>query len=108
VVKYHNKARIVSYCENKPAFTQAIGHTQSRTNNGFAKLVEALLQIHSFFFSHSVNTRGLPLLAVTVSLHLHYLPRCKPMRSTVTCSKTPITVNGSEPLKIRCHVIVGQ
>jgi len=32
-------------------------------------LVEALLQIHSSFFSHIVNLRGFPLSAVTVSLH---------------------------------------
>jgi len=38
-----------------------IGHT--RTNNGFFKLVEALLQTHSCFFSQSTNVRGLPLSA---------------------------------------------
>ena len=38
-----------------------IGHT--RTNNGFFKLVEALLQTHSCFFSQSINVRGLPLSA---------------------------------------------
>jgi len=31
--------------------------------------VEALLQIYSCFFSHSMKLRGLPLSAVTVSLH---------------------------------------
>jgi len=36
-----------------------IGHT--RTNNGFFKVMEALLQIHSCFFSQSINVRGLPL-----------------------------------------------
>jgi len=35
-----------------------IGH--SHTNNGFFKLVEALLQTHSCFFSQSTNVRGLP------------------------------------------------
>jgi len=35
-----------------------IGHTL--TNNGFFKLVEALLQTHSCFFSQSINVRGLP------------------------------------------------
>jgi len=39
----------------------AIGHT--RTNNGFFKLVEALLQTHSCFFSQSMNVLGLPLSA---------------------------------------------
>jgi len=34
-----------------------IGHTQFHTSNGYFKLVDALLQIHSFFFSHSTNTR---------------------------------------------------
>ena len=38
-----------------------IGHTS--TNNGFFKLVEALLQTHSCFFSQSMNVRGLPLSA---------------------------------------------
>jgi len=38
-----------------------IGHT--RANNGFFKLVEALLQTHSCFFSQSTNARGLPLSA---------------------------------------------
>jgi len=38
-----------------------IGHT--RTNNGYFKLVEALVQTHSCFFSQSINARGLPLSA---------------------------------------------
>jgi len=38
-----------------------IGHT--RTNNGFFKIVEALLQTHSCFFSQSTNVRGLLLSA---------------------------------------------
>jgi len=38
-----------------------IGHT--RTNNGFFKLVEALLQTHSCFFSQSTNVNCLPLSA---------------------------------------------
>jgi len=38
-----------------------IGRTH--TNNGFFKLVEALLQAHSFFFSQSTNVRGVPLSA---------------------------------------------
>jgi len=49
-------------CLHKGSFTLGhIGHT--RTNNGFFKLVEALLQIHSCFFSQSTNARGLPLSA---------------------------------------------
>ena len=36
-------------------------HTgNTRTNNGFFKLVEALLQTHSCFFSQNTNVRGLP------------------------------------------------
>jgi len=35
-----------------------------------------------------INLRGLPLLAVAVSLH--YLPRC--LHLIVTCGKTPNTV----------------
>jgi len=50
--------------------------------------VEALLQHLSCFFSQSIKLRGLPLSAVTVSLH--YLPRC--LRSTVPCRKTLIAV----------------
>ena len=38
-----------------------IGHTP--TNNGFFKLVEALLQTHSCFFSQSTNVHGLTLSA---------------------------------------------
>ena len=30
-------------------------HSQSHTNNEFFKLVQALLQIHSFFFSQSAD-----------------------------------------------------
>jgi len=68
-----------------------IGHemanlaTLSRINNGFFKLVETLLQIHSYFFSHSIKLRVFPLSAVTVLLHC--LPRC--LRSTDTCNKPP-------------------
>ena len=40
-----------------------IGHT--RTNNGFFKLVEALLQTHSWFFSQSTNVRGLVGLSLS-------------------------------------------
>ena len=99
-----NKARSFILRENKPCFHSAIDRTQSRTSNWFSKLVEALLQIYWCFFSHNIKIRGLPLSAITVSLH--YLPTC--LRSTVACNKTPITVNGSEPLKIRCHIIVAQ
>ena len=42
--------------------------TLTHTNNGFFKLVEALLQIHSCFFSQSVKLRGSPLSAVIASL----------------------------------------
>jgi len=38
---------------------------QSHTSNGFFKLVKALLQIYSCFFSHSIKLRGLPLSAIT-------------------------------------------
>jgi len=51
-----------------------IGHSQSHTKNGYFTLVNALLYIHSGFFSHSMKLRSLPLSAVTVSLHyLRYL-----------------------------------
>jgi len=74
-------------------------HSQSHTTIGFFKLVEALLQIDSSFFSRNIKVRDLPLLAVIVSPH--YLPRC--LRSTVTCGKTPTISTWSEPLKICCH-----
>jgi len=62
-----------------------MGHTH--TNNGFFKLVEALPQINSCFFSHSIlKVRGFPPLAVTVSLH--YRQRC--LNSRDTCGKTPL------------------
>jgi len=44
-------------------------HSQSHIHNGFFKLVGALLQVHSCFFSHSIKQRGIPLSAVTVSMH---------------------------------------
>jgi len=51
-------------------FTKHIRHSRhNRTDNGFFKLVEPLLLSHSCFFSQSTNVRGLPLSAVTVSLH---------------------------------------
>jgi len=49
--------------------TGRLRHWSHRTNNGFFKHVETLLQIHSCFFSQSTHVRGLPLSAVTVSLH---------------------------------------
>jgi len=99
-------SRVVLYCVKrslrKCCLTLShIGHT--RINNGFFMLFEALLKIQSCF-SHSINVRGLPLSAVTVTLH--YLTRC--LRSTVTCNKTPTIVTWSEHLKICCHVIVAQ
>jgi len=74
------------------------------TNNGFFKLLEAFLPIHSCFFSHRIKVGDLPLLAVTV--WLLYLPRC--LRSTITCNKTPTSATTSDLLKISCHVIVTQ
>jgi len=79
-----------------------IGHTHIHTSNGASKLAEALLEIYSSFFSHSIRTRAFPLSAVTAALH--YLPRC--LSSTLTCSKTPTTVTSSEHLKICCHDIL--
>jgi len=51
-----------------------------------------------------INLRGLPLPAVTVSLH--YVPRG--LRSIVICGKTHTTVTWSASSKIRCQVIVTQ
>jgi len=56
----------------------ATGH--NHPNNGFFKLVETLLHIRSSFFSQSINVRGLPLSAVTVSLHC----LTRSLRSTAT------------------------
>jgi len=69
-----------------------IGHTHFHTSNGAFKLAEALLEIHSSFFSHSIITWTFPLSAVTAALH--YLPRC--LSSTLTCGKTPTTVTSRE------------
>jgi len=63
--------------------------------------VEALLQIHSGFFLHSIKRRDLPLSAVTVSLY--YLLRC--LRSTVTYGKMP---TWSDSSKICCNVVTTQ
>jgi len=84
-----------------------IGHTHA--NNGFFKLVKALLHIYSYFISHSITkVRGFPPSAVTVSLY--YLQRCLSSSSTDTCGKTSTatTTTWSEPLKICGHVIVTQ
>jgi len=53
--------------------------------NGFFKLVEVeeLLQIHSCFFSHDTKQCGLPLSAVTVSLH--HLPKMSEVNSHQCC-----------------------
>ena len=78
----------VSCFKMRPIY--CIGHTQTHTtSNGYFKLAEALLHIQSGFFSHSIKLRGVPLSAVTVSLH--YLPRY--LRSTPACGKTPVIVN---------------
>jgi len=89
-------SHIVLYCV-KRSLHKRVGFTihsgtqvmQSHTNSAFFKIVEALLQIHSCFFSRSTNLRGLPLIAVTVSLH--YLPRW--LRSTVILHVWTRTVN---------------
>ena len=51
-----------------------IGHT--RTGNGLFKLVEALLQTHSCFFSQSTNVRGLPL-SDSISMSLSRCITCQ-------------------------------
>jgi len=73
------------------------------TNNGFFKLVEALFQnkqalfqIHSCFFPHSIKLRGLPLSPITQDICVQ--------QSQV--KKTPTVVTRNEPLKICGHVIV--
>jgi len=66
---------------------------------------EALLQIHSCFFSQSIKERVLPLSAFTVSLH--HLPKISEINSHIRKNASTI-VTWSEPLKIRCHVIVTQ
>ena len=81
-----------------------IGHT--RTNNGVFKLVEALLQTHSCFFSQSTNLMYVSYRYEDVTVSLHYLPRC--VRSTVSCNKTPATVILSEALQVCCCGIVTQ
>jgi len=65
-----------------------IGHT--RTNNGFFKLVEALLWTHSCFFSQSTNVGYVAYRYQHVADSFHYLPRC--LHSIVSCNKTPATV----------------
>jgi len=60
-------------------------YSESHTSNRYSKHVEALLKTHSCVFSHSIKRRGLPLSAVSVSLH--HTPGC--LRSTDTCDRTP-------------------
>jgi len=47
--------------------------------------MEAVLQIHSGFVSHSIKLRAFQLSSVTVSLH--YLPGC--VHSAVACGEAP-------------------
>jgi len=47
--------------------------------------VEALLQIHSLLFSHSIKLRGLALSAATVSLH--YQSHAEKRHATATLSE---------------------
>jgi len=65
--------------------------------------VEALLKIHPCFFSNSMRQRVLPLSTVTVSLH--HLPKMSEVNRHMRKNASTI-VTWSEPLKIRCHVIV--
>jgi len=52
----------------------------AHTNNGFFKLAEALLQIHSCFFSHSIKL--LPfLLSASGTVSLHYPPKMSEFNS---------------------------
>ena len=60
------KNHVILYCMKRSLHKWSltlrhIGHT--RINYGFFKFMEALLQIHSCFFSQSTNVRGLPLSA---------------------------------------------
>jgi len=80
-----------------------IGHT--RANNGFFKLVEALLCRLTHAFFHKVQMY-VAYRYQHVTISLHYLPRC--LRSTVSCNKPPDTVMYSEPLQVCCHGIVTQ
>jgi len=64
-----------------------IGHT--RTNNGFFKLVEALLCRLTHASFHKVQMY-VDYLYQHVTVSLHYLPTC--VRPTVSCNKTPATV----------------
>jgi len=51
--------------------------SQSHTNNECFKLVEALLQIYSCFFSHTIGYNYTWLAAISsFTVSLHYLPRC--------------------------------
>jgi len=66
ITKNASLGAVILYCMKKKLHKcsltlRHIGHT--RTNNGFFKLVEALLRTHSCFFSQSTNVRGLPLSA---------------------------------------------
>ena len=59
-------SQVILYCMKRSLHKctltlRHIGYTP--TDNGFFKLVEALLQTQSCFFSQSINIRGLPLSA---------------------------------------------
>ena len=60
---------------HKHSWSFTLRHVRcTHTNSGFFKLVKPLLQIRSYFFSHSIKLRVFPLSSATVLLH--YLPRC--------------------------------
>ena len=71
--KFNPLARISTYATGRIALTMDF----------IFQTVETLLQIHSRFFSQSINACGLPLSAVTVSLHC----LTRNLRSTVTCKQ---------------------
>jgi len=80
-----------------------IGRT--RTNNGFLKLVEALLYTHSYFFTQSINVglRGLPLSACH---SLFALPAKMCAFNSLMEQNSCYTVISSEPLQVCCHILL--
>jgi len=79
-----------------------IGHT--RINNGFFKLMEALLQIHSCVFSQSINVCNLPLSAC----HCLAALTAKVCAFNSLMQQNACYRNIKWTLQIFCHVIVTQ
>jgi len=69
---------------------------------GASDVVNEVSQDHNLAVTHNIQLRGLPLSAVTVSLH--YLPRY--LRSTPACGKMPVIVTWSDLQRFAAMILL--